>query len=261
MICAQPKLNIWRAPCDNDRKIRMKWEKEGFDRIIPHAYSVEIEEHDDRHISVTTTYSMGAYSKKPAIRGKLTWTVYGSGDILFDTQAAVRDDLTYLPRFGLRFVMPAGNELVEFFGYGPHESYIDKRQSTYKSRFHSFVSELHEDYIKPQENGSHYATEWAMVSNLTGMGLLFIGINDFSFNASHYTPEDLTAAKHSYELKPRKETIVHVDYKMSGVGSESCGPELMPQYRLSEKQIRFRLRIKPVFKENNDIFGIIGMEI
>lgn len=258
MICAQPKLNIWRAPCDNDRVIRQQWEKEGFDRIIPHVYSVETEEQDDRYISITTTYSLSGYSNKPVIRGKLTWTVYGSGDILFDTHADVRDNLTYLPRFGLRFVMPEGNELVEYFGYGPHESYIDKRQSTYKSRFQAFVRELHEDYIKPQENSSHYGTEWAIVSNLMGMGLLFIGMNDFSFNASHYTPEDLAAAKHNYELKPRKETIIHVDYKMSGVGSNSCGPELLPQYRLSEKQIRFRLRIKPVFKESNDIFGIIG---
>ena len=113
----------------------------------------------------------------------------------------------------------------------------------------------------PQENGSHYATEWALVSNLLGMGLLFIGIDDFSFNASHFTPEDLTNAQHNYELKTRKETIVHVDYKMSGVGSASCGPELLEKYRLSDSKIHYRLRIKPVFSAENSVIDTVRGEI
>jgi len=123
------------------------------------------------------------------------------------------------------------------------------------------VHDQHEDYIMPQENGSHYDTEWAVVSNLPGTGLLFIGMEAFSFNASHYTPEDLTLAQHNYELKPRRETIVHVDYKMSGVGSASCGPALLPQYRLSETKINFRFRIKPVSTEDSCIMDIIRSEI
>jgi beta-galactosidase len=120
---------------------------------------------------------------------------------------------------------------------------------------------MHEDYIMPQENGSHFGTEWALVSNLLGMGLLFIGVDDFSFNASHFTPEDLTNARHNYELKPRKETIVHVDYKVSGVGSASCGPELLEKYRLSDSKIHYRLRIKPVFSAENSIIDIVRNKI
>lgn len=123
------------------------------------------------------------------------------------------------------------------------------------------VRGMHEDYIMPQENGSHYGTEWAIVTNSMGTGLLFAGMDDFSFNASHYTPEDLTKAAHNYELRPRKETIVNLDYKMSGMGSASCGPELLERYRLSETKIHFKLRMKPVNTEQNALLKIVRSEI
>jgi beta-galactosidase len=117
---------------------------------------------------------------------------------------------------------------------------------------------MFENYLKPQENGSHYQTEWAAVTNKPGMGLLFIGMDDFSFNASHYTPEEIAGADHSYKLKKREETIVNIDYMMSGVGSNSCGPELMPEYRLSRTDINFKLRLKPVFIEDISITDTVN---
>jgi len=84
------------------------------------------------------------------------------------------------------------------------------------------------------------------------MGLKFVADTDFSFNAAHYTPEDLTAAGHPYELNKRKETVVNIDYKISGVGSNSCGPELLEKYRLEEKEFEFNLTIISVFKEDED---------
>ncbi|MNI83218.1 Evolved beta-galactosidase subunit alpha [compost metagenome] len=82
------------------------------------------------------------------------------------------------------------------------------------------------------------------------MGLRFWSDRPFSFNASHYTPEDLTQTSHQYDLTRRPETIVHLDYQMSGVGSNSCGPALLAPYRLDEKEFQFELNIAPVFKED-----------
>jgi len=259
MICKRPEFNIWRAPTDNDNKIKSRWVQEGYDSIKTHTYSVNIESKDDNHISLGCEYSLGSYSKKPVIRGSAIWTVYGNGDIILKTKAQVREGLPFLPRFGLSIVMPEGNELVEYFGYGPNESYIDKRRGTVKGRCNSTVDNLHENYLMPQENGSHYATEWATVTNSLGMGLLFIGMEDFSFNASHYTPHDLTTAMHPHELKKRGQTIINIDYMMSGVGSNSCGPELLPQYRLSRNNMDFSIRITPVFKEEISLIDKINI--
>jgi len=250
LLAAPPELTVWRAPTDNDRNIRYQWMEAGYDRLETHVYAVNISRRDTQHIAIEVDFSLGGYIKKPVIRGTCVWTVYGSGDIVLHTQATVRDGLPFLPRFGLQITMPPGNEVVEYFGYGPHESYVDKHWSTRKSRFVTTVAAMHENYLTPQENGSHYATEWAVVSNLQGMGLLYIGQDDFSFNASHFTPRDLTAAGHPHELTPREETIVHCDMMMSGVGSNSCGPELLPQYRLSQKAIDFTLRLKPICKDD-----------
>lgn len=261
LITAMPKFNVWRAPTDNDRKVKNQWMQEGYDRLGTHTYSVEILSEDKYHIRICSQFSLGGYIKKPVIHGKALWTVYGSGDILLETQATVREGLPFLPRFGLQLSMPKGNELVEYFGYGPHESYEDKQRSTWKSRFAASVDSLHEDYIMPQENGSHYGTEWAAVTNALGAGLLFIGMEDFSFNASHYTPEDLTAADHNYKLVKRPETIVNLDCRMSGIGSNSCGPELLPQYRLSQTELQFKLRIKPIFKEEISLLDAVRTKI
>jgi beta-galactosidase len=128
---------------------------------------------------------------------------------------------------------------------------VDKRQSTWKSLFKTTVDAMHEPYLKPQENGSHFGTEWATVTNALGEGILFSSAGHapadaFSFQAAHHTPEALAAAMHPHELKNCAETVVHLDWMQSGVGSNSCGPELLPQYRLSQKDIHFRLRIAPI---------------
>ena len=112
-------------------------------------------------------------------------------------------------------------------------------------RFITTVDDMHEPYITPQENGSRYKTEWACVTSKKGEGILFTGDKDFSFNASRYTPEILTKATHPYELVESGNIIVHTDYMMSGVGSGSCGPQLLPQYRMNHEQIRFNLFVLP----------------
>ncbi|WP_234122786.1 glycoside hydrolase family 2 TIM barrel-domain containing protein [Clostridium hydrogenum] len=249
MITEMPKFNIWRAPTDNDRNIKDKWIAEGYERAVTHVYDVKITNTSSTFVEITVNFSLGGYSRFPVLYGEALWTVEGTGEISLKIKAKVRDGIEFLPRFGLQLIMPKGTEEVEYFGYGPHENYIDKKQSVKKGKYLLAVDEMFESYLVPQENGSRCGTEWAIISNKLGMGLKFTGNSEFSFNAAHYTPEDLTAAQHPYELNKRKETVVNVDYKMSGVGSNSCGPELLNKYRLEEKEFEFKLKIAPVFKE------------
>lgn len=258
LLSSPPRFNVWRAPTDNDQYIKVRWMEEGFHRLVPHIYTTEMIKNDEKKVTIYTRYSLGSYAKKPVLYGTSQWTVCASGDIYLDTTVEVREGLPFLPRFGLQLQMPEGFNRVEYFGYGPHESYPDKFASTWKSHFTALVEEMHEDYLMPQENGSHHATEWAFIGNDTGLGLLFSSDEGFSFNASHFTPEDLTLAQHPHELIRRKETIVNLDYKMSGLGSNSCGPELLPKYRFEEKRFEFSLRIKPVTKDERSFFDIVN---
>lgn len=261
MICEKPKFNLWRAPLDNDMYIKEQWMAEGFDRLNTHVYSMDVIEQSEHHVVFKTVLSLGGYTQMPIMRLNVEWTVFGSGDIVMNAKGELLRELPYLPRFGLQLCMPKGNEFVEYFGYGPFESYVDKKNCTRKSRYSDRVDNMHENYIMPQENGSHYATEWATVTEASGTGLLFVGMDDFSLNVSHFTPEDLTTAKHPFELVRRDETIVNIDFGMSGVGSASCGPELMEEYRLTGPSFVGRLRIKPIFKRSVDLLELINTEI
>ena len=245
LLAAPPLLSVWRAPTDNDRYVKVPWAAEGFDRLGVHTYEVKLLEQTHHSARISWRFSLGGHTKRPILQAEALWSVLANGEIRFESKVRLREGMPFLPRLGLRIVLPKGFESVDYFGYGPHESYIDKHRSTWKGRFSAKVSALHTDYLMPQENGSHFATEWASIANSEGIGLLFLGMDEFSFNASHYTPEDLTTAQHPHELSPRAETIVHIDGMMSGVGSNSCGPELLPQYRLSQTEIDFSVRILP----------------
>lgn len=250
MLDAPISYSIWRAPIDNDLHVVNKWRAEGYDRVQTKIYNSSIGQAGESEIEVTVDFSLAASNRYPVVRGTSVWHVDASGTISLSTRVKVREDFIFLPRFGLEITMPKGNGEVEYFGFGPHESYIDKRHSVRKGRYVKTLKQMHENYIMPQENGSRFGTEWAIVSNSLGMGLMFSAQNSFSFNASRYSVQDLEQATHNYELREREQTYVHLDYMMSGIGSASCGPELFEAYQLKDKAIDFSIKIMPIFKED-----------
>ncbi|GIO32928.1 MULTISPECIES: glycoside hydrolase family 2 TIM barrel-domain containing protein [Paenibacillus] len=250
MLAAPAHFEVWRAPTDNDRNEKHAWTNAGLDRAVTKVYGVSWDQPASDRVMIKVDYSLGGYSIRNILKGMAVWTVQADGSIALKTDVEVAETVDFLPRFGLQLTMPKGNEAVTYYGLGPHESYIDKKMSVKRDVYHTSVDQMHTDYIMPQENGSRYHTEWAAVSNHLGMGLRFTAPDCFSFNASHYTPGDLTKARHNVELVRREETIVHLDYKMSGVGSNSCGPRLMETYQLNEKSFAFEVKMQPVFGED-----------
>ena len=170
------------------------------------------------------------------------------------TPSAASSTTTTLPRFGFKFVFPEGFEDVTYFGYGPYESYEDKRLASRLSLFKTTATENFEPYVKPQENSAHYGCKLATVTSVVGHGMLFYS-DKFSLSVSHFSPEQLTTIRHNYELHPERETTVIIDYRNAGIGSHSCGPELLPEYRISEKKINFELDFSPEFTGNINLFN------
>ncbi|MCL2425499.1 MAG: beta-galactosidase small subunit [Oscillospiraceae bacterium] len=150
--------------------------------------------------------------------------------------------MPFLPRFGIRLFMPRAFDDVNYFGYGEYESYVDKRRASYRGLFNNKVADMHEDYIMPQENGSHYGCDFVSVSS-KGLTLKAVSSDKFSFNASPYTQEELTTKQHNFELNECGDTVLCLDYKQSGIGSNSCGPELLEEYRFNEEYFTFELAL------------------
>lgn len=245
---------IWRAPIDNDRKIRVQWEKEFFHTCKTKCYSINVEHADNESVTVVADLAVCSFVVMPVCKLKVAYTVTNDGRLEIATNVDVDPVATWLPRFGYEFVMKAGAEYVKYFGYGPVESYVDKRLEAKMGVYKTTATDNFEPYVRPQENSSHYNTKWATVASAVGHGLMFIKKSGFEFGVSHYSAEYLTKTAHNYELEPAKETYVSIDYKHSGIGSASCGTQLDEKLQLKEKNFSFAFSVMPVRTGDVDCF-------
>lgn len=233
---------IWRSPTDNDRKIKNDWIEAGFNQITTYVYNTEIKEYSNK-LEIVSFLSLIPPYREKVVDVTVTWTIYPCGLINCNIEANKNMKTPYLPRFGVELKLNKSYENVNYFGFGPYENYIDKNSSCYLGRFNSKVSEMHEDYIKPQENGSHHFCREVSINNNSGK-IYILSENDFAFNASHFSIYQLTNTSHNFDLNEENFTYLIVDYKQSGIGSNSCGPDLPEEYRLNEEKFSYNFYLK-----------------
>ncbi len=235
--------NLWRAPTDNDVIVKYKWQAARYDKTVAFVSKVRFEENSDC-VEIFCEGGFAAASRQPCVRWNATWTVFADGRVELVMNATRNMDFPELPRFGLRLFLPHEMEQISWYGLGPGENYIDRKCAVYHSAFESTVSEMHEGYLKPQENGSRSECDYVV---LEGEGLRFavVAENPFGFTVSHYTQEQLTEAGHNFELKDCGQTVLCVDHAQNGIGSNSCGPELPKQYRLDQEKLEFSVLLIP----------------
>ena len=241
LLKAPMEFNVWRAPTDNDRNIRRDWEAHFYNHAYSRGYEATVVKTRDGY-QIRADFSVVAPVVPPIVKGKVIWTICRNGEIRLSVTGKKRKESPALPRFGLRMFLPEAMEQVEYFGYGPYESYVDKHRSSFRHLYKSTVTALHEDYIKPQENGSHYDCSFAKVSG--ELGGLTVTSDSFCFGASHYTQEELTQKQHNFELEKSGYTVLCVDAFHNGIGSNSCGPRLMEEYE-SPKAFKFSCKLIP----------------
>ena len=229
-----PRLDLWRAPTDNDappRDVRhaaaREWRAIGLHRLQHRVVDVG----GDGDAFVVRTRVAPAASDL-GVRTTYRWTADGDRLVL-----AVRTEpeggwTGVLPRVGLRMTAPAALDVVEWFGGGPGEAYADSRQAARIGRHRRRVDELQTPYVYPQENGNRTAVRWARITAPDGTGLGIDGEPTFELTVRRWTTEDLDAARHPYDLRPGDRVVVNVDLGQNGLGSASCGPGVLPAYEL-----------------------------
>ena len=253
MISSPVSPEFLRALTDNERGLRAEYlQKALLDRLTTRLVEISSDK-GEGFVSINAKITVAAPAKRPLARLDISY-IFDGDSLEIKTDAKISENPSFLPRFGYKFRTVSGFERISYFGYGPHESYEDKRRASRLSYFESTVSDNFEHYVRPQENGAHYGTRYAAVSSDHGASLFFAA-DSFSFSASHFDTKNLLNARHDFELVPEKETTVIIDYRQSGVGSASCGPALAEKYRLSEKSFSFSFKLKPAFAANH--FGEI----
>lgn len=247
LLAAPCDKTIWRAPTDNDRNIKREWLRAHYDMTYERTYETSciIKE---GYAVISCSSSLAAPTVQPVLRIKTEWTISAEGTITARMHVSKNPEFPMLPRFGVRMILREDMRNVNYIGMGPYESYIDKHHASWHGSFSASIDEMHEDYIMPQENGSHFDCNYVQISSLgendskTDMSAHSITATSavpFSMNASPYTAEELTKAAHNYELPESGKSVLCIDYRQNGIGSNSCGPELDEKYRFDEDEWEF----------------------
>ena len=241
-LAAPCDKTIWRAPTDNDRNIKNEWFRAHYDMISERTYETSCAIKDGCAV-ISCTSSLSAPTVQPLLKINAEWKVTPEGTIKSQLHVKKNDEFPMLPRFGMRMILNNDLRSVTYIGMGPYESYVDKHHASWHGTFTADILDMHEDYIMPQENGSHCDCNYIQVSipgaSAPAHSITVTSAVPFSINASPYTAEELTAAAHNYELPDSDKSVLCIDYRQNGIGSNSCGPELDKKYRFNEDEWEF----------------------
>ena len=237
------KLTIWRAPTDNDRRVRYEWgiyadnmSAANFNRLFNKVYSVAIDEN-----TIIVYGALAGVARVSAVNYTASYEFFTDGTVRVYLNALVDKSVkTFLPRLGFEFTLPKANDSFTYYALGELENYCDMNNHAKMGMYKSDADSQYVNYVYPQEHGNHYMARMLKMDQ----GISFVTDSEFEFNVSSYTSEAITKAMHTDELVKNGKTNVRIDYAVSGVGSNSCGPRLMEKYQINEKEIEFEFFIK-----------------
>jgi len=251
-----PVFNLYRAKMDNDRTTErgpyIEWEKAGYDSLQYILRSFTVQEATPKMVKLSTiTDALTRSGFK--VTAELTYTISGNGDIRVDASFLPGNKGLDIPRLGLSMLLEGGLENVEWYGRGPHENYADRKESAAIGRYHSTVSQMLEPYERPQGMGNREDIRWVKISDNNNQGALIVAHSRLSFTTLHYSDQDLHNAAHLYQLKPRRETVLSLDYTQQGLGNASCGPDPLPVYKIPFKPASISFTIKAADPLDNNL--------
>ena len=249
LISRGPALNVWRAATDNDGlrlqpdvagKALTHWKALGLSHVEEQFTSLQY--HDPATVEVLHTAS--GRGKPDDFQHSTRYQLLPSGVLVVTHTIRVAADLLDLPRVGVVLALNPEFSELEWFGRGPWDNYADRKASALLGHYQSTVADQYVPYILPQSHGNKSDVRWLTLKNSAGAGLKVEGAPTLNFSASNFTEDDLFQALHTSDLVPRQEIILSLDYEQRGLGTASCGPDALPQYRLNDAEYQFAYRLQ-----------------
>ena len=244
LVTAPVRWNLWRAPNDNDAPFRRSWESLRLFDLEPRVYALSAARGKEGTV-IRGSAALGSECHQPVMRLDYRLTIGGHGELDLDVRAHVTENRPPLPRFGLLLTLPGDMDRADYCGYGPVESYADKREAAWYGAFSERADEYRERHIRPQEAGAHTGCTRLEVTGANS-GFRVSGDAPFDFRLTHYDLAKETAAAHRDELKPEEATFLFLDWAQAGIGTASCGPRPAPEYQLTQRDIRWHIRLEPL---------------
>ena len=253
LLVSGPRENYYRAPTDIDLLMGNpaanvhKWRAAGLDRLVRWVRAFGVAQMSPQQVIVRVHGRLAAEDKPVGIDSEIVYRIYGNGHIVIDNRVSIDERLPFVPRVGLELVLPPGMEHLSWYGRGPHENYVDRKKGAAVGRYMSTVADQFTPYVHPSECGGKEDVRWLALADETGAGLLVSGLDPLHFDALHYSVQDLTQARHPYELTPCKEVILHLDGRHMGVGGDDGWmASVHPEFRIPPGNYAYRLRLQPL---------------
>jgi beta-galactosidase len=254
ILVSGPQLQIWRGPTDNDgikgwphqtwRPLN-RWRAQGLDKLAVKAVSAKARRNKDESITLLFEHQGACTASDRAVRHQHSYTISPDGRIRADNIFTIDKAIPDLPRLGVVLALKPGFERLKWFGRGPFENYGDRKRAALVDLYESTVTDQYVRYIMPQEHGNHTDVRWLSLWHKSA-GLLVEAAGPLEFSASHYTAQDIDSAYHTYDLTPRAEVILNLDYRQRGLGTESCGPGPLEQYRIKPGRYSWSYTLQPL---------------
>ena len=247
-----PRLHLWRAPIDNDNWVRREWQQHALDRATVLVRRARLAEVTPTSATIGVEYAFGANGRRPVLHGEATYRILGTGDVILQQHVVPDAGMQAWPRLGVQLDLAPELNRLTWYGRGPHENYVDRKDSAPVGVYRGTVDDQHVPYIFPQENGGKSDVRWAALTDARGLGLLAVAQPLMTVTASRYSTQELAAARHTYDLEPGDTVVLSLDHAVCGLGSASCGPRPLEQYILRPHEATFAFRLRPVHLERDD---------
>jgi beta-galactosidase len=248
---AGPELQIWRGATDNDgikgwgSATLGQWLAQGLDTGEIVATPAKVRANRDGSATIALEHAVRCAASKRAVVLRHRYVLSPDGSLAVENLFTVDKSVPDLPRLGVTLRLPAGFEKLRWFGRGPFENYADRKRAASVDLYESTVSDEYVPYIMPQEHGNHTDVRWLSLTDGNGASLFVHGRGPLEFSASHFTAHDLFQARHTYDLKPRSETILNLDFMQRGLGTRSCGPDTLDRYKIKPGKYRWDYTLRP----------------
>jgi beta-galactosidase len=242
LLAAPPRLSLWRAPTDNDRIMGLgrQWAEWGIAELTRTVRSIR------REGAVTVVESNERTAAGMVIDHEQRFEPLVGGGFRVEETVVVPEDLSDLARVGIVLETAPGLERVAWYGPGPVETYPDRRRGGAVGRWISTATEQFVPYVRPQENGGHAGVRWIELSDGAGKGFRLAFDRPLQVSATHFRAAELASARHATELTPRAETVVCFDVAHRGLGTASCGPDTLPEYRFGPGRYSWSWTFEPL---------------
>lgn len=268
-----PVFNVWRAPLANDidpwgsyffekskmtdglgRSIDNQLRTLGMRGLIPEVNEIEvlkkfggevvlkIKAFSNSSLPPNRRLSRGGYFS--AFQRNEIWTIFADGTINLEQEIIPHGPMPdMLPKIGLQFKLPKEFKNVEWYGRGPFETYPDRKTGAKVAIYKSDADEMYTPYIIPQDYGNRTDVRWLKVHDENGNGLMIKGGDWLNFSLHKYSTDNLSRAMYTYQLEEAPNTILNVDYEVSGVGGTAI--RQLQKYRVKAHAGKYKLTIKP----------------